>query len=99
MMNTGFVPSVEWRRQEGGEARPCSPRISPSDSEAPSGGSWQTERLIANHLLNTLGVDDEPWDGKGVNVAIIDSGGDAFYEVPLHGTYSFLNGAYPKDNQ
>lgn len=73
-----------------------------SDSTATSdsgGGSWQTDTLVANHLLNTLGLDDEPWDGKGVNVAIIDSGIDAFYELSIHGTYSFLNGAYPNDNQ
>ena len=70
-----------------------------SNNNSTSDGSWQTDTLVANHLLNTLGLDDEPWDGKGVNVAIIDSGIDAFYELSIHGTYSFLNGAYPRDKE
>ncbi|MBQ02230.1 MAG: hypothetical protein CL477_16300 [Acidobacteria bacterium] len=70
-----------------------------SSSSTSTGGSWQTENLIANHLLNTLGLDDEPWDGQEVHVAIIDSGVAAFFELSLFGTWSFLNGAYPKESE
>jgi serine protease AprX len=69
-----------------------------STSSTSTGGSWQTESLVANHLLNTLGLDVEPWSGDGVHVAIIDSGVAAFYELSLFGTWSFLNGAYPSNS-
>ena len=65
----------------------------------PSTDSPLMENLASNHLLNTLGVDGTPWDGVGVNVAVIDSGIGAFRETPFRGQFDFLGGANPSFNR
>ena len=49
-----------------------------------------------NHVRNTLGLDDEPWGGAGVNVAIIDSGVEFLLEAPLSGHWDFRGGRNPR---
>ena len=64
-----------------------------------TGGNWRIDGLEENHLLNTLGLEDEPWDGTGVNVAVIDSGVGAFHETPFYGQWDFIDGSNPSFNQ
>jgi serine protease AprX len=59
-----------------------------------------TTPLDENHLLNTLGLDDEPWAGAGINVAVIDSG-IGFEDVPnqtahLQKSWDFTDGREPR---
>ena len=67
----------------------------PRDGDEPrnGGGSWQTENLAENHLLNTLGLHDTPWDGNRVTVAVVDSGVEAWEEV--WGQWDFRHGRDP----
>ena len=64
-----------------------------------TGGNWQIDGLAENHLLNTLGLAEEPWDGTDVNVAIIDSGVQAFHDMPIWSEWTFLDGANPAFNR
>ena len=52
-----------------------------------------------SHLRNTLGLDDEPWEGSGINVAIIDSGVGFVPGVPLVGLWDFRDGRNPRFNR
>ena len=58
--------------------------------------SWQTENLAQNHVINTLGIDSESWDGNGVRIAVVDSGVAAREEV--WGQWDFRNGQDPAFN-
>ena len=60
-------------------------------------GTWKTESLAENHLLNTLGLAEEPWTGAGVNVAVIDSG--TYMAGEFCGQWDFRNGASPSFRQ
>jgi hypothetical protein len=64
-----------------------------------TGGNWRIDGLEENHLLNTLRLANEPWDGTGANVVIIDSGTGACHETPFWGQCEFTGGANPSFNQ
>ena len=63
----------------------------------PNNGNWKTESLDENHLLNTLGLAEESWDGKGVTVAVVDSG--TVEGKPFCGQWDFREGADPAFNR
>ena len=74
----------------GGEEPPAEEPPAEEPSAEPEGQS---------HLRNTLGLDDEPWKGLGINVAIIDSGIGYAPGLRLAGYWDFRDGRNPRFNR
>ncbi len=90
------VVEKDWAKkaQGNGKAKRAKATSSTSTSSTdPAPTDATAEPKEGSHLHNTLGIDDEPWDGRDIHVAVLDSGiHESVDGTGRRGQYDFTGG-------